>query len=77
LAQAFVLLNTELGSEDEVLAAVKAVDAVKEAAIVYGIYDIILRLIGPSLETLKATLLRDLRHIPGVKGTLSLVVVNS
>ncbi len=38
---AYVLLNTEIGSENKVLKAVKEVEGVQEAFTLWGIYDVI------------------------------------
>jgi len=38
---AFVLINTEIGSESDVLKELKGVEGVDEASAVYGVYDIV------------------------------------
>ncbi len=43
MPQAFVLINSEIGAEEEVLNALKNMENVKEAYIVYGVYDIVAR----------------------------------
>ena len=43
LATAYVLLNVEMGTERDVMDALKAIPEVKEAHSVYGVYDIIAR----------------------------------
>jgi DNA-binding Lrp family transcriptional regulator len=43
MPKAFVLINAEIGFEDEVLKSLKKIENVKEAYMVYGIYDIIVR----------------------------------
>ncbi len=40
---AFVLINTEIGSESDVLKDMKKVEGVEEASAVYGVYDIVAR----------------------------------
>ena len=44
MATAFVLINAEIGSESEVLKDLKAIPEVKEAHMVYGVYDIFARI---------------------------------
>ena len=39
--QAFVLINSEPGAEATVLKALEAIPEVKEAHMIYGVYDII------------------------------------
>jgi len=41
LATAYVLINVEIGSEEEVLRNLDPISEVKEAHLVYGVYDII------------------------------------
>lgn len=43
MPQAFVLINSEIGAEEEVLRNLKKFESVKEAYIVYGVYDIVAR----------------------------------
>ena len=38
---AFVMVNTDIGSENEVLEDLKNIDAVNEAYVVYGVYDVV------------------------------------
>jgi DNA-binding Lrp family transcriptional regulator len=49
---AYVLLNTEIGSERDVLQEVKGVEGVQEAFTLWGIYDIIARVKADSSEKL-------------------------
>jgi len=41
MPSAFVLINTEIGAENEVLKALKGIEGIEEAYAVYGVYDII------------------------------------
>ncbi len=41
MPSAFVLINAEIGSEDEVLKQLKSLPNVKESYVVYGVYDIV------------------------------------
>jgi DNA-binding Lrp family transcriptional regulator len=50
---AFALINTETGSEDEVLQSLKEVEEVKEAYILYGVYDIMAKIQAESMDELK------------------------
>jgi DNA-binding Lrp family transcriptional regulator len=38
LALAFVLINTEIGAEEDVVATLKNIEEVKEAYLAYGVY---------------------------------------
>ena len=48
MPMAFVLINAEIGSEDAVVKELKAVSNVKEAYMVYGVYDIVAKVAADS-----------------------------
>jgi DNA-binding Lrp family transcriptional regulator len=75
MAEAFVLINTEVGGEDEVLKALIGVEGVEEAYIVYGIYDVVAKVRAPDIESLKTIVTTKIRKLPKVKSTLTMVVV--
>ena len=50
---AFVLINTEIGCEEEILKELKNIPNVKEAYAVYGVYDIVARVEGETMDELK------------------------
>jgi len=50
---AFVLINTEIGAEEEILNELNKVPNVKEAYIVYGLYDIVAKVEAESMNKLK------------------------
>jgi len=50
---AFVLVNAEIGSEDEVLEDLKGTKGVVGAWIVYGVYDIVAKIEADTMDELK------------------------
>ncbi len=74
-AKAFVLINTELGSEIDAIREIKKISGVTEAYLVYGTYDIIVRVDGDSLDKVKDIITHNLRTMANVRSTLSMVVV--
>jgi Lrp/AsnC family transcriptional regulator for asnA, asnC and gidA len=72
---AIVLLNTDIGSEDEVLEQLSRIDGVVEASIVYGVYDIVVKVKARSIEELKDIITNKIRKLAKVKSTLTMVVV--
>jgi hypothetical protein len=52
MPSAYILLNTEIGSENHVLLALKKIDGVQEANSLWGVYDIIAHLEAESIEKL-------------------------
>jgi DNA-binding Lrp family transcriptional regulator len=75
MTSAFVLLNVEPGSEDELIMELKKVEGVKEAYRVYGVYDTIVKVEATSTEKLKEVLTWKIRRLPHVKSTLTMIVV--
>ncbi len=72
---AFVLVNTETGSESDVLRALQTVESIEEASLVYGIYDIILRVAFTSMDELKRTVTWKIRKMDNIIATQTVVVV--
>jgi len=72
---AFILLNTEIGAEEEVLNELGKVEYVTEAYIVYGNYDIIAKIEAPDMTKLKEVITWKIRRIPKVKSTLTMIIV--
>ena len=74
---AFVLINSEIGAEDEVLNALKKVEGVEEAYIVYGVYDIVAKIRAESMDKLREIVTWKIRRLNRVRSTLTMVVVES
>jgi len=72
---AFVLINTEIGSEADVLKDLKKVEGVEEAHAVYGVYDIIARVKADTMDKLKETVTWKVRRLDKVRSTLTMIVV--
>lgn len=72
---AFVLINTEIGSENEVLAALKKIDAVKEAYMVYGVYDVVAKVKADTMDKLKEIVTWHVRRLDKVRSTLTMIVI--
>ncbi|QOJ79479.1 Lrp/AsnC family transcriptional regulator [Infirmifilum lucidum] len=68
----YILVNTQVGKEDEVLKSIRGMGFVEEAHIVYGEYDIIAKLSIPALELLDQTV-TNIRKMPGVTKTSTLI----
>jgi DNA-binding Lrp family transcriptional regulator len=75
MPSAFLLINTELGSEIEVLKNLRTLDGVEEAFNVYGTYDIIARVKADTMEKLKEIITWKIRRLDKVRATLTLMSV--
>lgn len=71
---AFVLINTEIGSESDVLKAIRKVDGVIEAYSVYGVYDVIAKMKADSMDKLKEMVTWNIRRLDKVRSTLTMIV---
>ena len=56
MSVAFVLINAEIGSENEILEGLSKVKNVIEAHMVYGVYDIVAKVEAETMEKLKETI---------------------
>ena len=74
MPMAFVLINTEIGSESEVLEELKKIDAVKESYMVYGVYDVVTKVEAETMGNLKEIITHKVRKQEGVHSTLTLIV---
>ena len=74
---AFVLINTEIGSEANVLGTLKKVEGVDEAFAVYGVYDIIARVKADTMNKLKEIVTWRIRRLDKVRSTLTMIVVEA
>ena len=71
---AFVMINTQLGSEKEVLDEIRKIDEIKESCIVYGIHDIVAKISADNMNKLDevVTLVRSLDKI---RATVTLILI--
>ena len=72
---AFVLINTEIGSESDVLKELKRVEGIDDSFAVYGVYDIVARVKADTMEKLKEIVTWRVRRLEKVRSTLTMIVV--
>ena len=72
---AYVLINCDLGSEEEIIKQVKKLPEVIEVSGVYGVYDIIAKVESDTMDKVKEIITWKLRKLPGVKSTLTMIVM--
>ena len=75
MPKAFVLINTETGSESKVLAALKKIDAVTEVYMVYGVYDVVAEVRADTMDKLKEIVTYQVRHLDKVRTTTTMLVI--
>lgn len=70
----YIMITVKLGMADIVLEKLMAVNNIRSAAVVSGIYDIICRVETPDLATLHKITSEYIHKIEGITKTTSLVV---
>ncbi|PIN84528.1 MAG: transcriptional regulator [Nitrosopumilales archaeon CG15_BIG_FIL_POST_REV_8_21_14_020_33_23] len=76
---AYVLLNSDLGSDESIIEDIKRVLATEdvnyEVQGVYGVYDIVLKLSSKDAEKLRAIITNKVRKIGKIQSTLTMMVI--
>jgi DNA-binding Lrp family transcriptional regulator len=75
MISAVLLLNTDSGTQDKILESLKLVDGVEEAHALYGVYDLLVKIKGNSIDTLKEITKLRIKPIAGVNSSLTLMIV--
>lgn len=76
---AYVLLNSDLGSDESIINEAKQIltdeDVTYEVQGVYGVYDIVLKLSSDDAEKLRSIITNKIRKITKVQSTLTMMVI--
>ena len=80
LQTSYVLINSDLGKDVEIIAKIKEMladqnDLKFEIQGVYGVYDIILKLFADDSTKLRSIVTNDIRKIEHVQSTLTMMVI--
>jgi DNA-binding Lrp family transcriptional regulator len=75
MPRAYVLINVESGSEDDVLKELKGLEGVEEAYFSYGVYDLITKIKADTMDKLKEMVTRRIRTLSKVRSTLTLIMM--
>ena len=71
-AVAIVLMTTEPGKEVEIIEQIKKINEVKEALVLFGEFDIFLKLQCPDYGYLSSVVVNQIRNIEGVETTTTM-----
>jgi DNA-binding Lrp family transcriptional regulator len=74
MATAYVLVNTEIGAEKQVLKALKKIQGVEEAHSLWGVYDIIANVSAHNIEELKYIITSQIEKISKINSKLTMIV---
>jgi len=73
MATAYVLINSELGSEESIIQELKNLDGVIEVHGTFGAYDILAKIESPTVDVLRETITWKIRKIDQIRSTLTLM----
>lgn len=74
---AFVFMNIDAGGEQEVLKQLQGIANVKEAHLVYGVYDLVAKIEAETMDKLKEIVTWKVRRLDKVRSTLTTIVMES
>ncbi len=74
---ALVCITTDFDSSGEVLSKLRACEGVEEAFMVHGVYDIIAKVNGDTLDKVKRTVTEKIKKIGSVQKTLTMMVAEA
>ena len=72
---AFVLINTDMGTMEEVLKDLVNIEGIKEAYSVYGVHDIIAKVEAETMDKLKEVVTWQIRKLDSIRTSLTLIVI--
>lgn len=73
---AYVLVNCDIGKESKVLEELRRTPGVAEAHLLYGVYDIIVKITGGTDSDIRDIVTNYIRRISGVRRTLTMPVID-
>ncbi len=77
---AYILLNSDLGSDTEIISQIKKIldesESVQyEAQGVYGVYDIVVKITSDNIDKIRSIITNQIRKIDKVHSTLTMMVI--
>jgi len=75
MAIAYVLINCDLGYEEQIIEELKHISDVKEIHGTFGAYDIFAKVESDQITTLRETITSKIRKIDRIRSTLTLMAI--
>ncbi|MBA7555268.1 hypothetical protein ES705_47924 [subsurface metagenome] len=75
MATAYILINSEIGKEQEVQEHLLKLPNVVEAYVLCGVYDLIAKIEAEDTATLKNIVTQNLRDLENVRSTMTMICV--
>ena len=73
MATAYVLINCDLGYEEQIIEELKHISDVKEVHGTFGAHDILAKVESDQIRTLRETIMWEIRKIDKVRSTVTLL----
>jgi len=70
----YVLIVSEMGSEQHVIEKLLMIDEIKDVNRVWGAYDVVIKVVGPTSDAVRKIIQEKIRMIDGIKTTVSLMI---
>ena len=72
--KAYIMMNVKTGSEDTVSDTILKLNEVEEASVIYGEYDLILKVKAKDMNHLDTLIVEKLRSIPDIMFTATMLI---
>ena len=72
---AYVLINCDLGYEEDIISQLKTIDGVKEVQGTFGAYDILAKVESEDVDKLRDTITWKIRKLDRIRSTLTLMAI--
>ncbi len=74
MEMSYVLIISEMGSEQHVIKKLLMIDEIKDVNRVWGAYDVVVKVVGPTSDAVRKIIQEKIRMIDGIKTTISLMI---
>jgi len=74
MEMSYVLIVSEMGSEQHVIKKLLMIDEIKDVNRVWGAYDVVVKVVGPTSDAVRKIIQEKIRMIDGIKTTISLMI---
>ena len=75
MKKAYLLINCNIGKEEDILDTLRSIKSVKEAHGTFGSYDIIAEISAENAAELRDDITWKIRKLPYIRSTLTLMVI--
>jgi DNA-binding Lrp family transcriptional regulator len=73
MTDAYVMLNCELGAEEEIIEKLKELEQVADVFETIGTHDMLIKLKADNFEQIREIVSRDIQKLPKVRSTSTLI----